>query len=324
MSKSRRRQFPIFLTLSLSAHFLLWLLLFLSPSDRPYHPEKQVEVEFVPIEDLPVDIQKQIVTQEKQLNDEIDEKAKFLSAFNQKVQKETRIDRAGEFNNAAKAGPKVEQQAAREPQPEPENKPKPETNHEPTPVGPQNLPSLSSLKPDFTPHPVAPRVAGDNGQNEAPSATDDYLQDVNKGMETMLSTREFVYYSYYNRIKERIRQHWEPTIREKVKMIFRQGRTIASTKDHITQVMITLNNQGELENVEVVTPSGLEQLDDAAVDAFRDAQPFPNPPKGMVESDGKIRIRWDFVLEASTYQPRKIRRSFAKGNDNESPPPRRI
>jgi protein TonB len=39
-------------------------------------------------------------------------------------------------------------------------------------------------------------------------------------------------------------------------------------------------------------------LDSAAVEAFRQAAPFPNPPKGMVEADGTIKIRWDFVLEA--------------------------
>jgi len=41
---------------------------------------------------------------------------------------------------------------------------------------------------------------------------------VNTGMQTLLSTREFVYYSYYARIKEAIRQHWEPNVREKVKL----------------------------------------------------------------------------------------------------------
>ena len=116
-------------------------------------------------------------------------------------------------------------------------------------------------------------------------------------MKTLLSKREFVYYSYYARIKEAIRQHWEPDVREKVKIIYRQGRSIASAKDRVTQVLVVLNGKGELMRVEVLGQSGVDQLDNAAVEAFRAASPFPNPPKGMIESDGTVKIRWDFVLE---------------------------
>ena len=50
--------------------------------------------------------------------------------------------------------------------------------------------------------------------------------------------------------------------------------------------------------VQVLEDSGLRDLDEAAVDAFREAAPFPNPPQGIVEKDGTVKIRWDFVLEA--------------------------
>jgi TonB family protein len=159
-----------------------------------------------------------------------------------------------------------------------------------------DLPELKDLSPKFSlsPGPKAP----DSEKNGDPSQSDDYIKDVNTGMQTLLSTREFVYYSYYARIKEAIRQHWEPNVREKVKIIYRQGRSIASAKDRVTQVLVTLNAKGELIKVEILSPSGVEQLDGAAVEAFRSASPFPNPPKGMVEPDGTIKIRWDFVLEA--------------------------
>ena len=50
--------------------------------------------------------------------------------------------------------------------------------------------------------------------------------------------------------------------------------------------------------VQVLNDSGIRDLDDAAVEAFKEAAPFPNPPEGIVESDGTIKIRWDFILEA--------------------------
>ena len=134
--------------------------------------------------------------------------------------------------------------------------------------------------------------------NECEEDISKALKELPKGMETVLSTREFLYYSYYSRIKGKIRQYWEPIIKKKVAKILRQGRSIASAQDRITKIVIVLNDRGILEKVQVLGESGLRDLDSAAVEAFRAAAPFPNPPRGMVEGDGKIRIRWDFILEA--------------------------
>lgn len=307
-----RNSILIFLICSLFLHTLTWVSFEMAPSDSSLvRMAEQVEIEIVDpkpeAEAKRLKDQQQIVEQKDSANDEVDEKAKFLSAKNQKVVKETRAANSGDFKNASRAGKTAQ---AQPPQPPPVKTP-PAPNLPPVKME-NGLPSLSSLKPQMNIAPQPPVQPGEEGESAEASATDDYLKDVETGLQTMLSTREFVYYSYYARIKERIKQHWEPNIRDRVKMIFRQGRTIASAKDHITQVVITLNKEGELIRVEVVTPSGVEALDDAAVQAFRAAQPFPNPPKGLIEDDGTIRIRWDFVLEASSYQPSIKTRKYAK------------
>ncbi len=79
--------------------------------------------------------------------------------------------------------------------------------------------------------------------------------------------------------------------------LFTQGRNIAATGDKITKIIITLDSRGILMKVQVLENSGVKDLDDAAVEAFRAAAPFPNPPKGIADPDGTIKIRWDFVLE---------------------------
>jgi protein TonB len=137
-----------------------------------------------------------------------------------------------------------------------------------------------------------------SGVGAESSQTNDYIKDVDQGLETMLNTREFKYYSYYNRIRKQLSQHWEGKVRDKLSKLFKEGRAPAATnKDRITKVMIVLNDAGTLVRVQVLSDSGVRDLDDAAVEAFRDAAPFPNPPKGIVESDGTVKIRWDFVLE---------------------------
>jgi TonB family protein len=303
MFRKYRKPILIALILSLLIHFGFFVRLF-EWTNRPLDITKgPVEVRYVTPEELEqekalekvkkapgVKVHDQVVEQKDRINDELDEKTRFLSAHNQKVIKQTRAERTGKFNNTAEGGRPDEGVITGDKK----------SNlmdvkaHKAREKG--ELPSLQDLAPKFslTPGPRAP----EREKNGDPSQSDDYLKDVNKGMQTLLSTREFVYYSYYSRIKDAIRQHWEPNVREKVKIIYRQGRTIASSKDRVTQVLVTLNSQGELLNVEVLSQSGVDQLDAAALEAFRAASPFPNPPKGMVESDGTIKIRWDFVLEA--------------------------
>lgn len=80
--------------------------------------------------------------------------------------------------------------------------------------------------------------------------------------------------------------------------MFRKGRSIASDQDRITKLLIYLNPNGVLVKVQVLSDSGVRDLDEAAIEAFKSAAPFPNPPRGIVDTDGTVKIRWDFILES--------------------------
>lgn len=283
-----------FLILSLGVHFSAYLSLTIFSSLPPKVPVSEtVEIDFVaappPAPAAEPEKKRQIVQQEERINDEKSEDAKYLSQYDQVVKKQTRAAKTGEFRNTAQPGERV----AGSPQPTPsEKKATPPTKKG---VG-SKIKSLSDLVPKYS---VTPDGRQDLAKHTGdPSQTDDYLKDVEVGLQTALTTREFLYYSYYNRIKSKIRQYWEPNVREQVKIIYRTGRSLASSRDRVTQVLITLDAQGELKRIEVITQSGLQPIDEAAIKAFKQAAPFPNPPQGMVESDGYIRIRWDFILEA--------------------------
>lgn len=229
----------------------------------------------------------QIVEQEdKALNQEKVEDARFLSLHNQKVIKQTQAANQGEFQNLKtkdiKAGKPVESKKSSPP-----------------------APNLNQLLAAYDPMAAGfkKQEAKTNQETEAAqkggsvSQTSDYLKDVDQGIETLLNTREFKYYTYYNRIRKQLSQFWEPKVREKVNSMFQQGRKIASAQDRTTKLLIVLNSAGTLVNVKVLSDSGVRDLDDAAIEAFRAAAPFPNPPKGIIETDGTVKIRWDFVLE---------------------------
>lgn len=320
----KRNVFRIAVIVSLALHASLALVVWVQPKiliREPTIPQR-TEIELVDAAEILKQMREQqtrgqIVTQDQRLNDEIPQDSKYLSKFNQRVEKETRAELNDRFRNSTGAGGPQAQQATpgeaekireqtlsdnAEKRKDPKTEQKRPKQVYTSPDGIASDRSLQDFKPDFRPKPQ-PMGTQARGGGDGPSATDDHLKDVAKGMQTLLSTREFVYYSYYNRIKERLRQYWEPKIKEKLERVMRQGRTIASDVDRITKCVIILDSSGTLVRVQIVGASGLVDLDDAAVEAFRAAAPFPNPPEGIVEQDGLIRIRWDFILEASRSGP---------------------
>lgn len=314
-----KKTLRISLILSILLHLSVTLYL-IRLEKQPHVSNKPLDITLIDSDKLnelqnkKIDESKQIVDQnEKSSNDDIPEKAKFLSRNNQKVVEETRAVNHGRFSNEAQKAiaekGKPQQEAVKQPTTKvsqaqknlEEKKPQPapwEIENQKTASG---LPVLDALKPKFDWNKMAgqnlKRTVQDPGN---PSATDDFLKEVKTGAQTMLNTREFVYFSYYNRIKNQLQQYWEPKIKSKVMKMFQQGRQIASDQDRITRLRITLNSKGVLVGVAVLSDSGVQDLDDAAIEAFRAAAPFPNPPKGIVEADGTIKIDWSFILEAQS------------------------
>ena len=332
--KKKRVRNALILSLLLHAVVSIFLLR-LERKDRPLN--KALDITIIDTQELEKKMnqlteeqKRQIVDQsEKAANEDIAEDAKYLSRNNQKVAEETKAEQHGHFNNNVGQG-LVEKgkQHPQEPVPEKKKasiaKAKNNLGEKRQDVAPwevvdqktkTGLPTLEALKPKFDWNKVAGanpnRPSAENPGTQA--ATDDYLKDVKTGAQTLLSTREFVYFTYYNRIKNQLQQYWEPKIKDKVTQLFRQGRQIASNQDRLTKVRITLDRKGTLVGVAVLGESGVRELDDAAIEAFRAAAPFPNPPAGIVEGDGTIKIDWSFILEAQATAP--VRFQARRGPD---------
>ncbi|MGZ3805533.1 MAG: energy transducer TonB family protein [Pseudobdellovibrionaceae bacterium] len=293
-----KRSLSMALLLSIALHLMIWggVAIYALRAKSPLEnkavtieildqkPEIKAEAKAVKVKVKPEKLSQVVEQEDKALNQDKADDARFLSAHTQKVLKQTQAQNHGEFQNlktkALKAGKPVESKKA-------------------------VLPSLNHLLADYDPmaagfkkqeaKTIQEAEAAQKGGNV--SQTNDYLKDIDQGIETLLNTREFKYYTYYNRIRKQLSHFWEPKVREKVNLMFQQGRKIASAQDRITKLLIILNATGTLVNVKVLSDSGVRDLDDAAIEAFRAAAPFPNPPKGIIENDGTVKIRWDFVLE---------------------------
>ena len=139
---------------------------------------------------------------------------------------------------------------------------------------------------------------GEQSAENPGSASNDYLKNVKDGDRTLLNTKEFVYFSYYRRIRERLEVAWNSKLRSTLDGYVYGGRRLANDKNYVTGVIVVLDRNGKIVGVKVLQRSGARDLDDAAVGAFNDAGPFPDPPAGLVDQNGQIQIRWDFILQS--------------------------
>lgn len=124
----------------------------------------------------------------------------------------------------------------------------------------------------------------------------EYLKGLEENEQTLLNTREYVFFSYFKRVRESLDYAWDKSLQAKLKRYFSRGRHLASEQDYQTRLLVTLNDQGNVIRIQTLDESGTEDLDSAAIEAFEAAGPFPNPPKGLLQADGTVKIRWDFIL----------------------------
>lgn len=289
-------RFSLFLLVSVIIHIAVYFSVYFSPEVKT--KKETIEVSYIRPPKLDkkmadqLDKNRQIVDQaDKALNNETPEDDYYLSKNNQKVLKQTVAREKGEFKNT-QAKQSSERKAAIQQQ----SQPKQETQQV---RRIEKFNPMSDMSASFREKSFNTMASGTPSSAATASQTQDYLKDKSIGVETILSTKEFKYYTYFNRIRKQLSQHWEPKVRDKLTKMFRQGRTIASTEqDRTTKLLIILNQEGVLVNVQLVSDSGVKDLDEAAIESFRSAAPFPNPPKGIVDPDGTVKIRWDFILES--------------------------
>jgi len=129
----------------------------------------------------------------------------------------------------------------------------------------------------------SPVPAGSGEQKVSGSPSND-LVDAKVGDRMSLNTREVVYAAYINRIKRVVSFYWNQNLDN-------LPRTIRLSRSRYdTVVYVVLDDQGGLESVEVTDTCGEDLLDDAVVQAFRSAGPFPNPPEALISKDGRVHL----------------------------------
>lgn len=140
---------------------------------------------------------------------------------------------------------------------------------------------------------------GDGGKNpnQTVSSTNDHVEDIPLGDLTHLNTVEYKYYGFYHRIRQKLEQFWGRSLYDKAEEMVRAGRRVPASEELVTALVITLDHKGDIVDIHIKGSSGVKELDDAAIESFNEAGPFPNPPKDLVVN-GRVTLEWGFVVKS--------------------------
>jgi len=132
---------------------------------------------------------------------------------------------------------------------------------------------------------------------------DGFREGLDVGEQTALNTSAFKFATFFNRLKTEIGHEWYPRVRDaqhtrdpEGSMFFYRDRTVA--------LGITLDSDGRVKDLSVLETSNVDFFDRIALDSVRAAQPFPNPPQGLIGGDGEARFSFSFTLFAGDSQGR--------------------
>ena len=138
--------------------------------------------------------------------------------------------------------------------------------------------------------------------------------DVKISSQTILSTDEYVYATFYNRMRESIAVYWEPKVREVMENRFSH----LTPGIYKTETKIYISRAGEILDVEIEQSSGVLKLDDIATTSVKEAHAFLNPPSQLFEVDPRAGLDFGFYVHIYPqkllrfgYEPdQRLRRSY--------------
>src|SRR5690606_37288437 len=90
---------------------------------------------------------------------------------------------------------------------------------------------------------------------------------------------------FFNHMKRQVAQSWHPDV---VRIRRDPTGNVYGNRDRVTILQVSLTPTGAVSRIHVLQLSGVGFLDDEAERAFRAAQPFPNPPSGLVDGDSNL------------------------------------
>ena len=132
------------------------------------------------------------------------------------------------------------------------------------------------------------------------ASSNDFIQHIPLGDFSQLNTVEYKYFGFYERLRKKLERYWGVSLHQKVKKLRQTGgrSSLYRNGNYRTSLVVNLNREGKITKVYLQGSSGVKELDNAAIESFNKAGPFPNPPRGLLSKEGVAKIRWDFIVQS--------------------------
>lgn len=273
--------------LSIAAHLLLLAVLNLFADRFVLKQPEVTEITLLPAQEpVPTKPQQQVVRDafvpDKLKAPDDDTLARFLSAQKQRVKKESQSAQSGMTQNR--------QGRAR-------------NSDDSKPARPRSAPQSVAKDLEeqgfkrWDPAQDLRQLNRTTATDAGASTTGESLPtDVSIGSFTALNTDRFTFYTFYARVEELVRFRWESRVQAAINSLDRAMVISLGGRSWISQVEFLLSPTGELKKAMIMKESGVQRFDMAAINAFREARIFPNPPKEMVQEDGYIHLKFNFTV----------------------------
>lgn len=266
------------LIISIWLHAMLFLLAHIAPPAQPPGSRPQsIEVVYQnetqkPLSPREIVTEPDITPQEKEIR-ERQEKARYLSRLTKRVKEQMVARKTGQTQNL-----------------QPQSRPSKTTRN--MIPGPDEAPSIERR--------FLQNSVGENAR-VGESSIGEYIPEVRVGGFTALNTDQFVFYTFYARINEQVRNRWVENVRGFVNQSAQTEINRLALKVQISQIEILLTPEGEFFNAIIHQRSDNPHLDQSAIAAFQAASPLNNPPSEMIADDGFIHLHYGFHIQ---FRPR--------------------
>jgi len=168
---------------------------------------------------------------------------------------------------------------------------KPIAGHSSAPVSSQNLfqkPKSQEQGEIELAEKLKPEPMGSSNLFEDKPGSIDFLEGAASGEVTLANAYKFRYAYFFNQLKRSISFYWNP--------LPALHLVPDSTGDLITTIRFALDQNGLLQDLEVISSSGFQAIDRAALNAIKSATPVFSVPEDLLDQNQQLVIVCEFRL----------------------------
>jgi TonB family protein len=124
-------------------------------------------------------------------------------------------------------------------------------------------------------------------------------KDVAEGNQTVLNTEPVMYASFLNRIADEVYDPWVRHVQEALEERMRSGKRLEDDS-YLTRLEVVMDERGKVTAIKVLHSCGIVAFDEAAKRAFWETEPFPHPPREMLDSRSEVHLTYELQIEWQT------------------------